>query len=331
MKFSSPAKILLLMLLSGLLLALAACDSEEETPTPDPTESATVTPTEEAAQPAGRAIVLGDISDDPAEVIEGAQPLADYLAANLSEFGITEGQVRVAADDAEMIALLESGEVDLYFDSLYPITLISDSIGATPFIRRWRFGVEEYYSVIFTTQSSGITSLEQLKGQLIAFDNQFSTSGFVLPAVYLIGEGYTLAGKADYDQTASAEEIGFVFSFDDENTLQWVLNGLVAAGATDDFNFEQGFPEEAREQLVALGQTDSVPRQVGLARPGLEADLLEAIKAVLIAADESPEGQAVLENYQTSQFDDFPEGIEAAQEEMRAIMDTVQAIPLAAE
>jgi len=30
----------------------------------------------------GRAIVFGDISDDPAEVIEGTQPLADYLASD---------------------------------------------------------------------------------------------------------------------------------------------------------------------------------------------------------------------------------------------------------
>ena len=53
------------------------------------TSVATEAPATEPAK--AHAIVLGDISDDPAEVIEGTQPLADYLAENLKDFGITEG------------------------------------------------------------------------------------------------------------------------------------------------------------------------------------------------------------------------------------------------
>lgn len=324
-------RLWILLLFGTMVLLLVACgeDEKESSESTDPTETTQVAavPTDEA-QPAGRAIVMGDISDDPGEVIEGAQPLANYLAANLAEFGITEGQVRVASSAEEMSELLKNGEVDLYFDSLYPATLASDATGAQPIVRRWRFGVEEYYSVIFTTKASGITTLDQLKGHMIAFDNQISTSGYVLPAVHLVGEGYTLTGKTTYEDEVGADEIGFVFSFDDENTLQWVLNGLVSAGATDDFNFLQGFPEDVREQLVALANTDAVPRQVGLVRPGMEPELQEAIKAILIGADESEEGKAALENFQTTQFDDFPEGIEAAQASMREVRDIVQAIPL---
>ena len=44
--------------------------------------------------------------------------------------------------------------------------------------------------------------------------------------------------------------LGFVFSYDDENTLQWVLSEFVAAGATDDYHFYVAFPEEVTEKLV---------------------------------------------------------------------------------
>ena len=140
-----------------------------------------------------RAIVLGDISDDPAEVIEGSQPFANYLASQLSEFGINVGEVKIAQDTDGMIELLASGEVDLYFDSVYPATVVSDASGGQVILRRWRYGVEEYQSVIFATKESGITSITELQGHMIAFDNQFSTSGFVLPAVTLHNAGINLS------------------------------------------------------------------------------------------------------------------------------------------
>ena len=167
-----------------LVFALVACSG-----------NVTVVETETPVRAAGRAIVLGDISDDPAEVIDGTQPLADYLTEHLKEFGITSGQVRIVSSASEMAQLMKDGKVDLYFDSTYPATLISDEIGAQIILRRWRFGVEEYHSVIFASQESGITTLDDLKGHVVAMDAPYSTSGYVLPAVYMIENGLKLARK----------------------------------------------------------------------------------------------------------------------------------------
>lgn len=312
-----------------LFLCLAAC-GPQATPLP------TVAPTagQPTAQPestkAGRPIILGDISDDPAEVIEGMQPFADYLAAQLADQGISSGQVRVAASTEEMIELIKKGEVDLYFDSTYPATLISDAGGGQIVLRRWKFGVEKYNSVIFASKESGITSIEQLAGHMVAMDAPYSTSGFLLPAVYLKEMGLTLTGYKDYSAKVDSKEIGFAFSYDDENTLQWVLSGYTAAGVTDDYHFDVGFPKEATAKLVELARTESTPRQVMIARPGLEPALLEAIKRVLVAMDDAGNtaGTAALETFQTSQFDEFPEGLEAATERMREMMKIAQEIKL---
>lgn len=308
-----------LILVSLLLLALTACGPAL---TPAPTALPPTT------APQGRVLVLGDISDDPGEVIEGTQPLADLLAAQLKDAGITGSKVRVAASTEEMVKLLADGEVDLYFDSTYPATLISDASGAKIILRRWRFGVEKYHSVIFASKASGITRLEDLPGHMLAMDAPYSTSGFLLPAVHLLEKGLTLTGKKAYGEPVAGKEIGFVFSYDDENTLQWVLSGLVAAGVTDDYNFDKAFPPEATEKLVLLARTESTPRQVVVARAGLEPKLLEAIKQALIAMDESEAGRAALKPFQTTQFDDFPEGIEKSTARMREMMEMVKGISL---
>lgn len=276
----------------------------------------------------GSAIVLGDISDDPAEVIDGTQPLADYLANHLNDYGITSGQVRVVSSTSEMAQLMKNGEVDLYFDSTYPATLVSDETGAQIILRRWRFGVEEYHSVIFASATSGITSLEDLSGHMVAMDAPYSTSGFMLPAVLMTESGLTLVGKRGHGEPVATDEVGFVFSYDDENTLQWVLSELVSAGVTDDYNFDVAFPEEVTQNLVVLARTESTPRQVVVARAGLDSELLDAIKQVLMSIHEDKAGQAALEAFQTTQFDEFPEGIEIATKRMREMMEIAKDISL---
>lgn len=307
-----------------IVMLMAACTpAATTTPAPDLIEA-----TEEPAADDGITLVLGDISDDPGEVIEGTQPLADYLADRLGEYGITAGSVRIATTADEMVDLLANGEVDLYFDSVYPATIIADEAGAIPILRRWRFGVGEYYTIFFTARDSGIESLDDLEGGIISFDQPFSTSGFAMPADYLLDEGYALNGLATYNDPPAADAVNFTFSYDDENTIQWVLQGLVDAGATDSGSFAF-FAGDLQDEFTILEETTSVPRQVVLARDGLDADLVAAIKAILVEMDETEEGQAVLDTFgNTDQFDDFPEGIDAALDEMRDIRDTVRDIDL---
>ena len=309
--------LIFVLILSLVLVACAGSGipTSTETVAPEPTETT-------------RTIVLGDISDDPTEVIEGTQPVADYLASQLGDYGITEGQVRVASSTDEMAALLKSGEVDLYFDSTYPATLISDQTGAKIILRRWRFGVEEYQSVIFASVASGITSIDQLPGHMVAMDAPYSTSGFLLPSVLLLENGLTLTGKKSYEDSVAENEIGFAFSYDDENTLQWVLSGFTDAGVTDDFHFDVDFPKEATDQLVELARTEFTPRQVGLIRSGLDDELVQAIIRVFTTMHETEAGSAALELFQTTKFDEFPQGIEAATARMREMMELVRDVPL---
>jgi phosphonate transport system substrate-binding protein len=163
---------------------------------------------------------------------------------------------------------------------------------------------------------------------MVAMDAPYSTSGFLLPSVLLLENGLTLTGKKSYEDSVAVNEIGFAFSYDDENTLQWVLSGFTDAGVTDDFHFDVDFPEEATAQLVELARTEFTPRQVGVVRPGLDDELVQAIIRVLTKMHETEAGSAALELFQTTKFDEFPQGIEAATTRMREMMELVRDIPL---
>jgi phosphonate transport system substrate-binding protein len=273
--------------------------------------------------PAGRTLVLGDISDEATETIRGTQPTADYLAAQLVDMGITDGTVKIAPDLETMIQWMRDGDVDLYFDSPYPVLVISDETGATPILRRFRFGVPQYHSVFFVPQDSEIESLDDLRGQMVAFEEAFSTSGYMLPLSFLIEQQMNPVLKSSPENEVATDEVGYVFSTADDTTVQWVVSGIVPAGVVDNVTFSR-LPEETQAQLKIVAATEDVPRQMVLVRPDMDAALVEAIRTALLQMDESEEGRAALESFQTTEFAEFEEGAEAALARMRTLYDLVQ-------
>jgi phosphonate transport system substrate-binding protein len=294
-------------------LLLGACSGSA----PATEETAAGAPAAPTDAPAG-VLVFADISDEPAKVIERTQPIADYLAARLGDFGIGAAEVRVAPDLDTMVQWMADGEVDVYFDSLYPALIVSEA-GGKPVLRRWRDGVGEYSTVFFTLADSPINTLDDLQGQVVAMEVPYSTSGFFVPNAFLIESGYTTREKPSPGASAAPDEIGYVFSGEDTNTLQWVVSGHVVAGVTDNIHYEK-IIEESNVALKIIAQTEPVARQVAVLRSALDADLQAAIIELLLGLDETDEGKYVLEQHRTDRFDEFPEGPEAAFARMRELL-----------
>jgi phosphonate transport system substrate-binding protein len=307
-------KALIRFIVSVSLSLLAACAPQSApTPTPEATPD---------NRPAGQ-IILGDISDEPGETIEAFQPLADYLAANLGDYGIGFGSVKPAPDIETMSAWLKSGEVSLYFDSPYPALIVSEESGGEPILRRWKDGVAEYHSVIFTLAGSGIETVADLRGEMIAFDDVFSTSGYMLPRAFLTKAGLRLHEYPDPDSRPARDEVGYVFSSDDDNTIQWVISGRVAAGVTDHVAFSE-IPEETRSQLAILAETEDLPRHVAVVSPTLSAEVVSVITTLLLNIHETENGAAILQTFEdTVRFDEFPQGRATALERMRELFALV--------
>ena len=67
-------------------------------------------------------------------------------------------------------------------------------------------------------------------GKAVGFEELYSTPGFILPAGTLIKKGFRLREVSGPDEDVSPNEIGYFFSREEENTIELVLNGQVAAG-----------------------------------------------------------------------------------------------------
>lgn len=298
-----------------LILLLLACSPQQTVIT-------------ETAQPASvelpGIIVIGDIdADDPISKIERFQPIADYLAENLSEFGIGRGEVRIAPDTDTMANWMESGEVDIYYDSLFPAMIVSDQSGAIPTLRRWKDGSPTYHSIFFARADSGIETLADLEGRIIGYDEMGSTSGYLLPTAYLLSNGFSPVERRSENASINEDEIGYMFTNDDDNTIEWVLSGRLDAGVVDNLTYMDDIPQETRDQLIISGETQAVARQIVLMSSTLAPEIRDAISELLVELNETSEGLVILSTLKTDRFDTFPEGAENALETMREFYDIV--------
>ncbi|MEM9008538.1 MAG: phosphate/phosphite/phosphonate ABC transporter substrate-binding protein [Cyanobacteria bacterium P01_F01_bin.86] len=268
----------------------------------------------------GDAIILTDVDFDPDSLIPETQPVADYLATDrtLKQAGITQGEVQIAPDVETVAEWMAAGEVNLYFDSVYPAMLVMEQSGATPILRRWKDGVPEYNTYFVTRTDSPLKELADLQGNMIAMQSPSSSSGFMFPMIYMLEAGFNPIEKAEANHTVAEDAIGYVFSGEDDNTVEWILEGKVAAGALDNETWTD-LSDEDRAQLTIIAETDAFPRHVVVAGPSLAPEQLDALKTAMVNMDESKDGKAALETFsETAQFDEFPEGVDAAIARLKA-------------
>ena len=250
---------------------------------------------------------VGTIGHSPADEIRDFLPLAGYLAMTLKAEWVGDVKVVVAGSLAEMVALTRAAKVDLFIDRSFPSMALNKLTGSRFLLRRWKRGVGEYRSLIFTRKDSSLRQLADLKGKTIAFEEPFSSTGYFFPKLALVKAGLKLAAKREASDPVAASEVGYVFSNDDENTMLWVLRGLLSAGATDDLTFVK----RARSRINELGilyESAPIPRHFVSYRPGLAENLVAKIKETLLSMDKSEAGKTALMKFQqTAKFYPVPD------------------------
>ncbi len=84
-----------------------------------------------------------------------------YVAGKLSSASDIEGKVVIASTPFQLARLIEQKKVDFYMESPYPTYLVNDVQGvARLMLRRWKGGMAEYRSLIFTKKNGEINRLE---------------------------------------------------------------------------------------------------------------------------------------------------------------------------
>src|ERR1043166_7622540 len=115
-------------------------------------------PAESAESANRKTLSLGIRSEINRSLIaENFREFVRYIAANLAPAADLESKVVVAPTTFQLARLIDEKKVDFYIDSPYPTYLLNEVYGAGKLLlRRWKGGIGEYRSLIFTKKTDGI-------------------------------------------------------------------------------------------------------------------------------------------------------------------------------
>jgi phosphonate transport system substrate-binding protein len=248
------------------------------------------------------------------EIEQHFRNFVQYVAGRLSPD--TEGQVIVASTALQMVKLLDQKKVDFYMESPYPTYLINKQGVAVLILRRWKGGVPEYRSLIFAKRDAGISRLEDLRGKMIAFEDPGSTSGYFLPKILLLRNGFRLTEKSGPDAKVAPQEIGYIFESADRTIIELVFDNQVAAGAFSDDDYN-ALAEEKRAPITILARSETLPRHLVSARRDLDPAVRKRVTEILLSMHQNEEGRRILQQTDaTTRFDLLPGGEPAARRKL---------------
>lgn len=264
-----------------------------------------------------KTLTLGIVFQGTREPLEEHfRPLVDYAARKLTPTAETKGMIVVAPTPGQMMKLLEEKRVDFYMESPYPTYLINRLGAAKLLLRRWKGGIGEYRSIIFTNKESGIARLEDLRGKIIAFEDTGSTSGYLLPKLFLLKKGFSVVEKPSAGAKVSDREIGYIFADTYKNIASLVVQSKVAAGAISNDDYAS-VDDTSKASISILGESESVPRHLVSVRKDLPEAMAKRLKEILLSMHQNEEGKTILRQTDgTTQFDLLPGGEESVRRKL---------------
>ena len=196
-------------------------------------------------------------------------------------------------------------------------------IACTTF-RRWKKNVPEYHTLFFVRKDSGITSLKDLKGKLVAFEVPSSTTACFIPSVELLKNALKMQYLESESDKPFPDRVGYVFAKKEINISSSVYKGLADAGAFSnlDWNNKRKTPLAFKKEFKIIYQSQPVPRATVLMRKDLSLAIKKRLKKILLNMHKDAEGVKALRAYQkTKKFDAIDKKTNAALIEIRSFLD----------
>jgi len=257
---------------------------------------------------AGETLTIGRPTKQVQKDFKRLIPIADYLGARLGAVGITGGEVLVSGMNSteECIGMLQTGKLDLVFETPASALRMIKEAGARPLLPVTRDGVSQYSSLVFVRDDSGLTALTDLRNKIVAFEDPGSTSGFFLPRKAMLEAGLELVPLASPETPVPPGKTGYVFAQGELNVSSWVFFRKAHAGAmaNTDWLSQEDNPEAFRARMRILHETVKVPRMLVLVGPGMSPVVEAELKRLLLAMPSDPVGREALKGYKLDGFTD---------------------------
>jgi phosphonate transport system substrate-binding protein len=224
------------------------------------------------------------------EARSDSQELQSFLTTKLGRDVTT----RVFPSSGALASALASGQVDLAWMQPFTVVAAQQQGAVAPLVKAVRGGMPFYRGVLFTLATREATGLADLKGLSVAWVDKTSAAGYLFPRAMVVSAGFkpgeffkaeSFAGdhaavcKAVLDGTA---EVGATYS-DDRPGAKRAIDGCIqAVGA------------EASKALKIIKESQPIPNDAIVARPGLEQGEVDRIKKAFLGLSKDKKGQALL-------------------------------------
>ncbi|HVJ16109.1 MAG TPA: PhnD/SsuA/transferrin family substrate-binding protein [Polyangiaceae bacterium] len=265
--------------------------------------------------PREQVLRLALISSQPAEAVARYGRLIDWLAERA---GYEAGDLVVHDSADHVIGKLCDGGADLLLESVYPVVVAMLGCHALPVAVAAKGNSYRYSSTVVVRPDSDVQELEDLGGRDILFEDDRSTSGYLVPRSMLEQVGLAVEPS---DQSSRAGAVRYRFGREEMNLVGWVVHGLATAAAISD----QDLANFAGAELRIIARSEPLPRQTVALSPALGAGARERISAALLAATAG--ASDALRTADTAGFVELNDDDRAFLERMRAMVPRVEKGP----
>lgn len=220
---------------------------------------------------------------NPDALLAEKTALEDFLAARLQR----PVKVIIPLSASVIIEGFANGTIDLGYLSATDLAR-ARKLGSARLLLAGEFpnGLTTYRSYWVALRDKPYTSVEQLRGQPVAFASKTSTSGFVVPLWDLRQRGL-VSEKGSPEEFFGRGNVFFGVGY--VSAVERVFAGEAEAAAISDYVFEQDkhLTAEQRARLKIVQSQGPVPSHVIAMRASLPAAEVDAVRAALLAFNDS--------------------------------------------
>ncbi len=217
----------------------------------------------------------------PAKIYRQWQEFADYLSSKTGR----EVKIIVPRGFKKIKSAVEDKTVDIFYVNSHIFYKLTEAQKAEPLAQMMNLDGSIYSnSVMFVRKDSGIDSLQQLKGEKIAFVAPMGAGGYLAPRAAFYDAG--IQTKVDTEEK---------FTKNLTSSVHKVLLGDVKAGTMCGLNYKLMSERIKTGDLKIIASSADYPENVFGIRADLPAALKKQISEVMIGMDKDINGRKILD------------------------------------
>lgn len=194
----------------------------------------------------------------------------------------------------EVSDLLEHAQVDVAFTCGLPYVIDHERFGLELLVAPVVNETPGYFAYVIVPAGSPAEGFEQLRGKRFAFSDPLSNSGWLVPAHALVQMKTT--PEAFFKRT--------IFTYSHTESVEAVAVKFVDGASVDSYIYDH--LAVTRPALVArtriIGRSTRYPAPPVVVRAGLQGELKDRLRMLLLEMDRDPRGRTILEAMSIRRF-----------------------------